>query len=395
MPPTGTRFHRAKRVYRMFSKGQKFQGRVKDIASDGRAVVQHENGRVVFVQGAWRDELIEARISQIKGRVAFATVVKVIEASGERVEPSCHFHGVGENACGGCPWMFVDYQAQLAAKQRRVEQEFSRLGAHEQVRVIQPSTKQLGYRNRAQLKTDGERLGFVANQSNTLVDIDTCPILSAHNAENLRALRAKLPSNQWRPKRRDNWISLDIDDQTLLGDASVNARLPFRQANDAQNAFMREWLGSKLRQTCEGSSALELFCGSGNLTDVIAPYVSSLIAVEGVEAAITQLQEKQLPNVEALTANLYDEKSLNSVLKRAKKAKTLVLDPPREGLKVLGELFKINRQLNDVFYISCDLATLMRDTRKFIEQGFIVKDAQPVDMFPQTPHIEMLVWLSR
>ena len=72
-----------------------------------------------------------------------------------------------------------------------------------------------------------------------------------------------------------------------------------------------------------------------------------------------------------------------------------MLDPPRDGLKIKGKLFDKKRGIKTVLYISCDLATLTRDVKFMQEQGFKIKEVQPVDMFPQTPHIEVLVHLQR
>ncbi|MFL0801094.1 MAG: class I SAM-dependent RNA methyltransferase [Agarilytica sp.] len=376
--------------------GQKFEAQVRGFASDGRGVVSHPNGRTFFVPGVWMGERIVARITQLKGRMGFAECIELLEASPERVEPPCEHHGPAKGECGGCPWMIASYDAQLKAKQERIDSSFARIDCDDKVNPIWPAPSPLGYRTRAQLKTDGKQLGYVSAQSNTLAPISECQILTEKNAKTLAALQEQLPNKEWRAAKRHELTSIDIDENTDTSSVRVNQRLPFQQANAEQNKKMLQWLSEKLENLSGRKHVLELFCGSGNLTETISGFpFEKITAVEAVEEALEGLEKKSLNNVSALQANLFSEQGIEKAVFNAKTADVLVLDPPREGLKVKGNLCGKKSKIKDIFYISCDLATLVRDIAYFKENKFKVKEIQPLDMFPQTPHVETLVWLRK
>jgi 23S rRNA (uracil1939-C5)-methyltransferase len=383
----------------------RFDGRVRDIGADGRGIVPHENGQVFFVAGVWLNEQVQVRITEFKGRFGFAELVSVIEPSPDRVEPPCPYQGVDTRSCGGCPWQFVSYEAQLHAKQARVEQTFARMIASgllksDRLKLILPSPDIYGYRNRAQLKSDGESLGYMAAGSRTLVDVADCLILTEKNRQTLQALRQKLPNFVWRPRRKDHLTTLDIDESVDADSASVNARLPFRQANSAQNRVLHLWLTEKLSKLDKSRPLLELFAGSGNFTGLmVAAGFDNIVAVEVVDEAMAELRE-HYPQVKTLACDLFSSDAAEQLHRAVPDAEVLVLDPPRDGLKndVLKSkqgLFRKRSKLKNAFYISCNLATLHRDLQPFVEHGFKIREIQPLDQFPHTPHIELMAHLER
>ena len=129
--------------------------------------------------------------------------------------------------------MFISYEAQLSAKADKLKASLESLNSTQIVPIVHPSPRQWGYRNRAQLKTNGKSLGYLAASSHDIVDVSICPILTEPNQAELTQLREELPNNKWRPKSRQKWVTLDIDDQR--SSTLVNQRQPFRQANDDQN----------------------------------------------------------------------------------------------------------------------------------------------------------------
>lgn len=372
--------------------GSRFEGCVKDLASDGRGVVEHPSGRTFFVPGVWLGESGQFRVAGLKGRIGFGEIVALDEPSlhPERIDPLCPHH----QHCGGCPWQFVSYKAQLQAKQDRVEQNLRRLDPKIDILPILPSAASWGYRNRAQLKTDGDSLGYVAAGSNMLVPVTQCPVLNDKNQQTLQSLLDQLPNDKWRPGKRRDWFTVDIDDSSAL--PSINERLPFRQGNSCQNTVMQQWLKQQLQAIAEGKEVLELFSGSGNLTQIIAASgAAQVTAVEVVDAALEQLQSRQLPGVKTLACNLFDPTDAEKLLPAVKASEILVLDPPRDGLKITEPLLIKKSAIRHVFYISCDLATFARDLRVFQNAGYKVKSVQPLDLFPQTPHVELMGVLQR
>lgn len=384
------------RVETGITAGERFEGRVKALADTGNGIVDHPSGRVFFVPGVWPGELITAQVKETKKNFGSAIVVDVLEASPERREAACAHHGFTAAACGGCPWMMVNESAQLQAKQERVAHALARIDANLKVEPIIPAPQALGYRLRAQLKTDGQTLGFVANAQKQLASVTDCLILTDKNRSTLKQLREELPARQWRPEGKHRWTTLDIDESVDASSVSVNQRLPFQQANRQQNQVMRHWLLKKLQALPERHKALELFAGSGNFTEILAQAgFSSIVAVEAVPVAVQMLNDRQLPGVVAQICDLFAEDEFAQLVEQHRDAHVLVLDPPREGLKLKEGLLRKRGKLRDIFYISCDLATFARDVKDLYERGFHLQQVQPVDMFPQTPHVEIMAHLRR
>ncbi len=374
---------------------QEFTARVRDLATDGRGIVEHPTGQVFFVSGVWPGETARFRVSGFKQRFGFAQLVALLEPAPERVTPPCPHHGVGERDCGGCPWQFMDYRAQCVAKEHRVRKTLVRHGIDERIASLRPAPDVLGYRNRAQFKTDGRQLGFVAAGSNRLAPIKDCPILTAHNRSTLHTLLGQLPNHAWKPQRKHGWTTLDVDDDMHASEVVTNQRRPFRQGNNAQNSFMRLWLAERLQRLDPSRTVTELFAGSGNFTEVIAACgFHSIKAVEGVAESVAQLAARELPGTSALCHNLFVEAECRQLQARTADSSVLVLDPPRDGFKHIASLLPKKHGYRDVFYISCDVATFSRDLQVLLEAGLTVRELQPLDLFPHTPHVELLCWLQ-
>ena len=365
---------------------------IRDLTSDGRGVGEAPDGQIVFVVGAWVSERVHVRRTR-QGAKTGTELLEVIEASEDRVEPACAHHR--RDQCGGCPWMFVSYEAQLSAKADKLRASLESLNASPIVPIVHPSPRQWGYRNRAQLKTNGKALGYLAASSHDIVDVSICPILTTPNQVELRELREELPNNKWRPKSRQKWVTLDIDDQR--SSTLVNQRQPFRQANDDQNAAMSRWLADTLNSLALPAGVLELFCGSGNLTSVLAGCFPDhqITAVEGDDWALEQLLSLGLPNVETQRRNLFSATDIAAMSATLPAAQGIVLDPPRDGLKERDALTPLFAQSPWVVYISCNLATWQRDAHFLQEQGLCLTQVEGLDMFPQTPHLEVLSVFER
>ncbi len=388
-----------------------FEGTVRDIASDGRGVVLHPDGRAFFVAGAWLGERVLVTPTGRKGDVGFGEVREVLEPSPDRRPPPCAHHGTAADRCGGCPWMFINYSAQLNAKAARLQGLVERLlaadpravkaadgEAHVSASVLQPiqaAPAELGYRNRAQFKTDGLALGYMAAGSNQLVDVQACPVLNSNNQEHLAALRALLPSAEWKSDKRRGiyWHTLDIDDQ--LTEARLDGRLPFRQGNTEQNGFMRDWLATQIQALEPSEQVLELFAGAGNFTEILSHHFEAVIAVEGDNESIAALGQLADQGVSATRCDLFSEDQVSLLVQKCRSATVLVLDPPRDGLRIRLPIIQGLKKLETVIYVSCDPATWARDCRDFLQAGFVLELVQPVDQFPQTPHVELLSVLRR
>src|SRR5690606_26598489 len=132
--------------------------------------------------------------------------------------------------------------------------------------------------------------------SRQLAPVADCPILSDHNRHTLKELLATLPNNAWRPARKAQWTTLDIDEDIGASEVEPNRRRPFRQANSRQNERMKSWLDGAVQGLDKQLPVLELFAGSGNFTQVLAAAgFTRIVAVEGAAEAVSTLA--QLPGV--------------------------------------------------------------------------------------------------
>lgn len=348
----------------------------------------------MFIPGVWAGEQGRFRITEVKNRFATAELVELLDAATLRSTPRCPHHGFQRGDCGGCPWQFMDYPAQLAAKQARIDMAARKIKAP-QPKPIWSSPTAYGYRNRAQLKTDGEVLGYVSAGSHQLAAIEDCPILTDINRQTLQGLRQKLPQPAWRPGKKSHWTSLDLDESCTADTVQINARLSFQQANTAQNLRMRQWLTEKCSALAEGSTLLELFCGSGNFTAVLAQLgFARIVAVDGSGPAVDSLAARHLPAVSVLALDLFKPENYPALFRQQPAFDVLVLDPPRDGMRDLALLFTGRPLPRQIFYISCNPATLFRDLAVLQGLGYSVAEIQPLDQAPHTPHIEVLVHLE-
>jgi 23S rRNA (uracil1939-C5)-methyltransferase len=368
-----------------------FSATVRDVSSDGKGIIEAPDGQVLFVAGVWPGEVLQLTRKRT-GRDVTVRVDEILEASPSRILPLCASHSAG--VCGGCPWMFVDYDAQVEQKHRRLERSLLRLGHVEAKRDFAIAPRPFEYRNRAQFKSDGKALGYVARETHDIADIAECPILTPINNRKLRALRTALPNSAWTPSKKRQWTTIDIDDERER--VMIDQRQPFRQGNSDQNTFIINWLKDCISGLDEVDSIVELFCGSGNFTKVLAETSAShIVAVEGDDASIAQLTAQGLRGVTGIRANLFSESDIRTLVPNVNGRLGVVLDPPREGLKERASLTTLFSNARWVVYIACDLATWERDCGFLSECGLSPQEARGLDMFPQTPHMEILSVFTR
>lgn len=369
----------------------RFTGVVRDLSTDGRGVVQAPDGQVVFVAGVWQGEEVEIERSR-RGKSASAELISLLQPSEARRTPECEYHR--EGSCGGCPWMFVDYPTQLKQKQARLAKVLERINSNAASCSMLGASHALAYRNRAQFKSNGVKLGYVAQESHEIVDVTYCPVLNEVNQLHLEELRRSLPNSDWRTSKNRQWTTIDIDDER--GTPLVNQRQAFRQGNSEQNEQLRAWLRSRLAHLSRPDAVFELFCGSGNLTEVIAEQVDvPIIAIEGDETSLEALSARNLSKVQPVRINLFSQHSIVDNMPESQPGIGVVLDPPRDGLKEREALKPWFTRAQWVVYVSCDLATWERDAAFLQSCGLDLDEASGLDMFPQTPHIETLSVFTR
>lgn len=388
----------------------KFTGEITHLSQKGHGVVSGpQDDRRYFVSNTWPGdvgefEMIDKPVNGINNKkFAYARLLRLIRPSEHRQYPACPYANLNDNPCTGCPWMIADYANQLEQKRKRFVYAMQRNGfdvSGLRSVAIQAAPETFGYRNRCQLKTDGSRLGFVSEQSGEIVAVNDCIVLNAACRQLLKTAAEKLPNLSDQPSRpiesgqsADNADRhfIDLDDAMSADDIQINRRRPFRQGNAQQNEWMQVWLKAQLEQLPDIGKVVELFCGSGNFTQIIAASnCASIFAYESDPLAVKQLRARKLPKVNAQVADLFKPSIWKTLQKHVADADTLVLDPPRAGLKKQRGFFECFRALKHIVYISCNPETFARDARSFNRQGWHLDTVQLIDLFPHTPHVEVL-----
>jgi len=291
--------------------------------------------------------------------------------------------------------MIADYTSQLEQKRNRFIYAMKRAGFDTiqlNIGAIHPAPHLYGYRNRGQVKTDGVKLGFVSESSYQIAPINDCIVLNDACRNLLKTTIQHLPNSVWQADSEHNWHFIELDDDMQADEIHINQKRPFKQGNTEQNEWMQAWLRQKLAQNLQPGKVVELFCGSGNFTQIIAESnCTTITAYESERSAIQSLKAKNLAKVSLQIADLFKPFIWKSIKKNVIDAETLVLDPPRSGLKKLHGFFDSFVSLKTIYYISCNPETFARDAWIFCQNGWSITDIQLVDLFPHTPHIEALV----
>ncbi|MFI3038778.1 23S rRNA (uracil(1939)-C(5))-methyltransferase RlmD [Atlantibacter hermannii] len=411
---------------------------VNDLDPFGQGVARHD-GKALFISGLLPGECAEVTLTQDKRNFGHATVKKRLTDSPARVTPRCPHFGV----CGGCQ----QQHASVALQQSSKAQSLARLMNHPVDNII--ASPEWGYRRRARLslnylsRAQTLDMGFRKAASSDLVDIRQCPVMVPRLEALLSALRICL--NGLQGVRRLGHVELVLADngplmvlrhteplsandkqkleqfshqhdvalflapqsdalEHITGDEpyyhSDGLRLTFSprdfiQVNDAVNQQMvaraLEWLDVQ-----PTDRVLDLFCGMGNFTLPLARRAQSVVGVEGVPALVAKAQRNAesngLKNVIFFHENL--EEDVTRQPWAAQGFDKILLDPARAGAPgVMQHVVKLMPRR--VVYVSCNPATLARDSEELLRAGYHIQQLAMLDMFPHTGHLESMVLFVR
>jgi len=361
-----------------------------EIAQTGEAIGRVD-GVVLFVPFGFPGDRAEVVITERKRNFARGRLVRLLTASPQRTLPRCpHF-----TICGGCEWQHIPYAEQLRLKQHTVHTQLTRIGKLSDPNVLAclPSPQAYGYRNHARLqRTPSGAIGYRAARSHTVVAVETCPILEPALEQALQQLSLQaLPTAQGELELRVP-MPLQIGDYRYrIGPDS------FFQVNTAVAAqLVAETLRALALQGQE--QVLELYCGMGLFTVPIAAQAGYVLGIEGNGAAIVDARANALAadvsaRVDFITGSV--EEALYQPAVQQRRWDAIVLDPPRAGVAQSALQTLLDLAAPTVVYVSCDPATLARDAQILCANGYCLQAAQPLDMFPQTHHVETVALFTR
>lgn len=428
-------------------------GIVESLDHEARGIVR-QDGKAIFVDGALPGERVEYASFRRKPKYELAHLVSVLRPSTARVEPRCpHF-----NICGGCAMQHMDPSAQLAAKQRVLEDSLWHIGRVRPETILPPIQGEAwGYRHRARFavrkieRKGGMLIGFHEKRSSYIADMETCAILPPHVSALLLPLRAligrlsiseRLPQVELAVGEHCTALVLRIlepltaADEQLLRDFAdrheivfylqpkgpdsvyrfhplpgprLSYTLPefdleldfrptdFTQVNHAVNrVLVRRAL--RLLDPQPGERIADMFCGLGNFTLPIARSGAMVFGVEGSPGLVQRARESALANGLADRVD-FGVANLFECSEASLQAlgyfDRMLIDPPREGALELVKAFGDNAPKRLV-YVSCNPATLARDAAVLVSvKGYRFVAAGAVNMFPHTAHVESIAVFER
>ncbi|MGE6433171.1 23S rRNA (uracil(1939)-C(5))-methyltransferase RlmD [Shewanella baltica] len=414
----------------------------------GAGIAQHQ-GKVVFIPGALPDETVTVQLTEQKKNYARAKLIKVDSSSPERVEPECpHYH-----TCGGCDLQHMSLSGQREHKEAALLDIMAKFAGTEGG-ALSPALTGEGwhYRRRARLATLFDKntkhlsLGFRAASSSNVVPISQCLVLAkplsdlivpfakllnqlsakaslghleliaadnghfavlritkALNDKDLAKLSAFAELHQIHICLQDNEGQFQgvgaelvlpvyqLLDENAQSDAVSLSFTPGNfvqvngQINKAMVAQAMDWLAP-----APDERILDLFCGMGNFSLPLAKMGADVIGVEGVAEMVTQARvNAKANNLDKLTFYHGDLSADLSLEPWMGKIDKLLLDPARAGaFESLQWLKKMKPR--KVVYVSCNPASLARDSAVLLERGYRLQRLGLIDMFPQTHHIEAM-----
>jgi 23S rRNA (uracil1939-C5)-methyltransferase len=363
--------------------GDKVSLVIHDIAFGGEGVGRVDDF-VVFVPFVLVGETAEIEIIEVKKNFARAKLLRVTKSSPERAEPACRYFG----KCGGCQYQHIAYAEQLRLKQKQIADLFERVGKipSDKIAPVIPCPSPYGYRNRIMIRSQWNKperklnIGFVRWDCGLVEDIEECSIAEPALNQQIRHVRAHPP-----PKG-----GLKVVLRVQPEDWDVPPDSFFQN-----NFFLLPKLVETARKFLRISGArhlVDLYCGVGFFGIELADAVASFAGVEydrlAIRAARKNAAARSISNGEFISANVED--ALPELLQKFSPAQTAVmLDPPRKGCQ--PEILQLLRQMSpaQVIYVSCHPATMARDLNILCGGGvFDLARVQPLDMFPQTQHVE-------
>jgi len=405
--------------------------RLTALAHGGSALGRH-GGQVIFVPYAIPGELVRVELLETHARWSRARLLEVLEPSPDRVEPPCPHFGPGK--CGGCHLQQIAYEAQATWKRQVAIDQLARLGglraAESQVQEVIGAAEPWGYRNHVQFGVTAEgKLGFLPAESHEVVPVGECLILDPLLDDLWAGLDIEWPQLRRLTLRcgsatgdlmaifeleayEDFDIAVDFPVSCVIrladGESVVLMGNPYLVEHVAGRDY-RVSAGSFFQVNTAGAEALvavvndflaptgtetllDLYSGVGLFSLALADRVRRVIGVEADSSAAADFRHNSqgLDHVTLIAGEA--ETALPGI---EPPVELLVLDPPRSGAgsEVVAQIARLDP--GRLVYVSCDPATLARDARLLSDAGYQLRGVQPIDLFPQTYHIESVALFVR
>ena len=431
-------------------KPKTYELEIESLSHEGRGIA-HLEEKVIFVSGALPGEKVIADRTFSRAKFEEADVKEVLKPADNRISPKCEVFGI----CGGCSFQHLSSEDQIEAKGNWLKDAFASQAKIEPKHWLDPlQVESWGYRRKARLgvryvaKKAKVLVGFREKKSSFITNMNRCEVLHpslgnhledlAHCIEQL-SVRSQVPQIEVAIAEKDTVLilrhlePLTAKDEQILLDCARELNITwytqsggldtvkpldqpavltyshpdhdiemeflptdFTQVNFKLNQKMIN-LALDMLELNDEDEVIDLFCGLGNFTLPIAKHAKHVVGVEGdlglIERAKYNAEKNEISNADFYKADLFQEVEGFEWF-RGKTYNKALIDPARTGAIEIVELLP-KLGVERLVYVSCNPATLARDTAKLIELGYKLDTAGVMDMFPQTAHVESIALFTK
>lgn len=395
------------------------QYKIEKLDNFGRGI-SHINNKIVFISNALEDEVVDATTTYSNKKFDEAKVNEIIEVSRMRIKPICPYFDI----CGGCNLLHMNYDDQLKFKYNKVKDIiFKYLKENIKVNDVIYSN-QFNYRNKASFEVK-EKLCYKMRKSTNLVDINYCYLLDKNindivhvlnnlNLKNINNITIRTgeedimvsisgnPTQEIIDALKEKARSIYVNDKLVYGRSNIVSKIGNYEFFVSDKSFFQvnkynvKNLYDKVLEYAEltgNENILDLYCGTGTIGIYLSKYAKSVIGIEVNEQAIFDANvNKNKNNIENISFICDTTSNINNIVNND--FDVIIVDPPRSGLDKNTINFLINSKARRIVYVSCDIMTLVRDLN-ILKQDYDIREITPVDMFPNTYHVETVCILER
>lgn len=394
------------------------QYKIEKLDNFGRGI-SHINNKIVFISNALEDEVVDATTIYSNKKFDEAKVNEIIEVSRMRIKPICPYFDI----CGGCNLLHMNYDDQLKFKYNKVKDIiFKYLKENIKVNDVIYSN-QFNYRNKASFEVK-EKLCYKMRKSTNLVDIKYCylldnnindivHVLNSLNLKNINNITIRTgeedimviisgnPTQEIIDALKEKARSIYVNDKLVYGRSNIVSKIGNYEFFVSDKSFFQvnkynvKNLYDKVLEYAEltgNENILDLYCGTGTIGIYLSKYAKSVIGIEVNEQAIFDANvNKNKNNIENISFICDTTSNINNIVNND--FDVIIVDPPRSGLDKNTINFLINSKARRIVYVSCDIMTLVRDLN-ILKQDYDIREITPVDMFPNTYHVECVCVLK-
>ena len=382
------------------------------------------NGKVVFVPKVIIGDIVDIDIIKEYKNYSIGRVNRIIKKSSKREEVRCLYY----NSCGGCNISAYSYSDELKYKLDKVVDIFKRGGLRINPQIIE-SDNRYEYRNKITIQVDNGKIGLYEEESNKLVDINKCLLISDRLNEIFVIIKKNINVNKCNKiVLRDTYYGIMV-----IFYGSVNEKEVIKYLSDKvvsiytysnaykliyKDRYLYERIGDYKYQISPDSffqvnsstvnklynkvleyatrdgkkdSLIDLYCGTGTIGIYLSKYFNNIIGIELNKQAIMDARENaKINNVNNIT---FYEGDVSRIINDKFIADVIVVDPPRSVLDKHTKNILLKIKADKIVYVSCNPITLVRDI-KDLDDGYKLEDITLVDMFPNTYHVESVCVLN-